>query len=71
MTDAIKHFEQQISSTLFCLVSCSSINQVLISYRGKKKKKTSDLPKFDTSDCCSQKKKKNAFRSGLPICHKL
>ena len=29
MTDTIKHFEQQTSSTLvFCLLSCSSKNQV-------------------------------------------
>ena len=29
MTDTMKHFEQQTSSTLvFCLISCSSKNQV-------------------------------------------
>ena len=71
MTDTMKHFEQQTSSTLCsvfkCLVSCSAKNQVpyfkavtdsnltLLLLRRKKKKPL----------------KKNAFRSGLPICHEL
>ena len=72
MTDTMKHFEQQTSSTLvFCLVSCSSKIKFHISKL---------WPTQIWHVCCSEKKKKkkkkktlkkNAFRSGLPICHKL
>ena len=59
MTDTIKNFEQQISSTL-CLVSCSSKNQV---------------PHFkavtDSHLTRLLLRKKSIFRSGLPICHEL
>ena len=68
MTDTMKHYEQQTSSTLvFCLVSCSSKIKFHISKL---------WPTQIWHVCCSEKKKKknvkkNAFRSGLPICHEL
>ena len=66
MTDTMKHFEQQTSSTLvFCLVSCTSKIKFHIF-------QSCDQLKSDTF--AAQKKKnvkKNAFRSGLPICHEL
>ena len=66
MTETMKHYEHQTSSTLvFCLVSCSSKIKFHISKL---------WPTQIWHVCCSEKKKtlkKNAFRSGLPICHEL
>ena len=68
MTNTMKHFEQQTSSTL-----CS----VLYLAHPKIKFHISKLwPTQIWHVCCSRKKKKKtfkktAFRSGLPICHEL
>ena len=66
MTDTIKHFEQQTSSTrVFCLVSCSSKNQVPYFIAVTDSNLTRLLLRK------KKKFKKTAFRSGLPICHEL
>ena len=66
----MKHFEQQISSTLCSVLylvhpksssifqSCERLKSDASAAQKKKKKKKNLL-------------KKNAFRSGLPICHEL
>ena len=61
MTDTMKHFEQQTSSTfVFCLVSCSPKIKFHIS-----KLWPTQIWRL------LLRKKKNAFRSGLSICHEL
>ena len=74
-----RHFEQQISSTLvFCLVFCSSKNQVpyfiLIKAVTDSNLTRLLLEGGEPNLLKTVKKKKthtHTFRSGLPICHKL
>ena len=70
MTDTVKHFVQQTSSTLCsvfkCLVSCSSKNQVPYFKAVTDSNLTRLLLRREKKTL-----KKNAFRSGLPICHEL
>ena len=77
MTDTIKHFEQQTSSTL-----CSVLYPVhpKIKFHNFHTEQSCDRLKSDTSAAQRKNKtkqnkqktfKKIAFRSGLPICHKL
>ena len=58
-------------SSVFCLVSCSSINQVLYSILKKVVTNPNLTHLLLREKKNVKKKKKNAFRSGLPICHKL
>ena len=70
MIDTIKHFEQQTS---FCVLSCILFIQKSSSIFHTEQ--SCGRLKFDTF--AAQKKrgggdlKKNAYRSGLPICRKL
>ena len=68
MTDTMKHFEQQTSSTL-----CSVL--YLVHPKSSSIFQSCERLKSDTSAAQGGKKKKpvkkNAFRSGLPICHEL
>ena len=67
MTDTMKHFEQQTSSTL-----CSVF--YLVHPKSSSIFQSCDRLKSDTSAAQEKKKKnvrKTAFRSGFPICHEL
>ena len=73
MADSIKHFVQRTSLTL-CSVLYLFIHKSSSLFHTEK---SCGRPKFDTSAAQKKQKqktkktKKNAFRSGLLICHKL
>ena len=67
MTDTMKHFEQQTSSTLGYVL-------YLVHPKSSSIFQSCERLKSDTSAAQEKKKKtvkKTAFRSGLPICHEL
>ena len=82
MTDTMKHFEQQTSSTLCSVLylvhpKSSSIFQSCYRLKSdtsaaqKKQNKTKEKKQNKTKQKKTKQKKKTAFRSGLPICHEL
>ena len=70
MTDTIKHFEQLLQASVFCVLSCILFIQKSSSIFHTEQ--SCDRLKFEMSAALGKKKiKKLAFRSGFPIYHKL